>query len=203
MAELSRRAQRFKYLVVLDFEATCNEPKNTYPQEVIEWPAMIIDVSKRIVLKDYFHFYVKPKVHPMLSPFCTQLTGITQPMVDNGSDIIDVVKQWNMFCYKNELLPDINNKSCICTHGDWDLKTLWPMQANNKFVRNQLQYQPALFHSWINVKKIYSQLYNKRGRGMMRMLNDLGIKHQGRHHSGIDDVRNICQIVLTLLNDGA
>lgn len=34
--------------------------------------------------------------------------------------------------------------------------------------------------------------------GMMRMLKKLNIPHQGRHHSGIDDVKNICEICLGL-----
>lgn len=35
--------------------------------------------------------------------------------------------------------------------------------------------------------------------GMMGMLKGLDIPHEGRHHSGIDDVRNICQVCLGLM----
>lgn len=35
------------------------------------------------------------------------------------------------------------------------------------------------------------------------MLDDLGMELQGRHHSGIDDVRNITAICVRLLQDGA
>jgi len=38
--------------------------------------------------------------------------------------------------------------------------------------------------------------------GMMTMLQRLGIKHTGRHHSGIDDVKNICKIVQKMLMKG-
>ena len=34
------------------------------------------------------------------------------------------------------------------------------------------------------------------------MLNYLNIKHSGRHHSGIDDVKNNCKIVQKLLLKG-
>ena len=37
---------------------------------------------------------------------------------------------------------------------------------------------------------------------MMSMLKTLNIPHVGRHHSGIDDVRNLCQIVLKMLKRG-
>ena len=42
----------------------------------------------------------------------------------------------------------------------------------------------------------------KGGTGMMNMLKDLKIDHEGKHHSGIDDVRNICKICLGLLARG-
>ena len=35
------------------------------------------------------------------------------------------------------------------------------------------------------------------------MLKYFKIKHEGRHHSGIDDVKNIARIVQKLLSDGA
>ena len=35
---------------------------------------------------------------------------------------------------------------------------------------------------------------------MMGMLQHLNIPHEGRHHSGIDDVLNISNIALGLLN---
>lgn len=35
--------------------------------------------------------------------------------------------------------------------------------------------------------------------GMMGMLKALNIPHEGRHHSGIDDVRNICNVCIGLI----
>jgi inhibitor of KinA sporulation pathway (predicted exonuclease) len=35
---------------------------------------------------------------------------------------------------------------------------------------------------------------------MMDMLRVLGIKHEGRHHSGIDDVANISQLCMELIS---
>lgn len=50
----------------------------------------------------------------------------------------------------------------------------------------------------MNVKRAF------RGRcaGMMDQLKICGLEHAGRHHSGIDDVRNIANIALFLLNRG-
>jgi inhibitor of KinA sporulation pathway (predicted exonuclease) len=40
----------------------------------------------------------------------------------------------------------------------------------------------------------------ERVSGMMDMLRVLGIKHEGRHHSGIDDVANISQLCIELIS---
>jgi inhibitor of KinA sporulation pathway (predicted exonuclease) len=34
-------------LVAIDFEATCDEPYNADPQEIIEFPAVLVDPSGR------------------------------------------------------------------------------------------------------------------------------------------------------------
>ena len=47
----SNTSQRFKYLVVLDFEATCQKSGRISPQEIIEWPAIIIDTTTFEILE--------------------------------------------------------------------------------------------------------------------------------------------------------
>ena len=34
------------------------------------------------------------------------------------------------------------------------------------------------------------------------MLKALNVEHEGRHHSGIDDVKNICNICVGLMKKG-
>ena len=217
-------AQKFRYLVVLDFEATCDKNRRINPQEIIEWPAFIIDTKTNEVLDDKdkkFHFYIRPKHNPKLTKFCQEFTGITQQFIDkNGSEntIESVTKEWNKWCFKNDLLPISASKpvSAIITCGDWDLKTMWKYQQSlmqRKKINNDdeslLDFNASLFHSWINLKQIFKQntynfYYNKhQGISMMSMLKHFNIKHTGKHHSGIADVKNLCKIVHKLLEIGA
>ena len=78
------------HLLVLDFEATCREGAAIQPQEVIEFPCLLVRAADMVVEDQVglatsptpqFHEYVRPVAHPTLSPFCTQLTGITQDML--------------------------------------------------------------------------------------------------------------------------
>lgn len=68
----------FDYLVVIDFEATCMpDPPKNFQHEIIQFPAVLVSVRDRMIV-DQFCTYVKPKLNPKLTHFCTQLTGITQ-----------------------------------------------------------------------------------------------------------------------------
>ena len=53
---------------------------------------------------------------------------------------------------------------------------------------------------WDSIKKI------KKAKpsisGMEDGLTTLGLKLEGRHHSGIDDARNIAQVALNLMHNG-
>mmetsp|Transcript_34873 Transcript_34873/g.31382 ORF Transcript_34873/g.31382 Transcript_34873/m.31382 type:complete len:328 (+) Transcript_34873:226-1209(+) len=109
--------QDFDYLCVLDFEANCDDKSKLDVQEIIEFPIVLVD-TKTLEVVDKFHTYVKPEVHPKLSSFCTELTGITQDKVDNGISLDETLKKADQFlkdkgCY--------SKRAVFVTCGDWDL----------------------------------------------------------------------------------
>ena len=73
------RPQKFKHLLVIDFEATCGaEGSKPKPQEIIEFPCALLNANKGFEIEAIFHEYVRPVHNPKLTRFCTELTGITQ-----------------------------------------------------------------------------------------------------------------------------
>ena len=70
-----RRMTLLKYLLVLDFEATCGDAVSC--NEIIEFPTLVYDLKEKKV-QATFHEYVRPVIHPTLTEFCTNLTGIVQ-----------------------------------------------------------------------------------------------------------------------------
>lgn len=75
------KCQNIDYLLVMDFEATCGTKGNKpNPQEIIEFPCALLNVKHGFQVEAIFHKYVRPVRHPLLSTFCTDLTGITQVM---------------------------------------------------------------------------------------------------------------------------
>lgn len=98
--------QKFDFLVVLDFEATCDDKKlnpNFAPQEIIEFPACLLN-TKTLEVEDEFQLYIKPTVEPILTDFCTYLTGITQVDVENGLLLSDGLISFEAWLIKHKLL---------------------------------------------------------------------------------------------------
>jgi len=192
------KSQHWEYFCVLDFEATCEENKRISPQEIIEWPTVLVN-ARTMEAEAEFHTYVKPTHNPTLSQFCTDLTGIQQEWVDNGKDVTTVVKEYEAWLIEKALLDPVahTKQFTFVTCGDWDLKTMLP---------NQLQLinkTPSwYFGEWINLKKAYGRFYECRVGGMAQMLKSLEIPLTGRHHSGIDDCRNISKVLMRMLSDG-
>lgn len=72
--------QLFEYFIVLDFESTCWKDSKFRTQEIIEFPAVLMN-ARTGVIEDEFHRYLLPQENPILSEFCKELTGITQVRV--------------------------------------------------------------------------------------------------------------------------
>lgn len=75
-----RPSQDFDYVIAIDFECTCDNNVTVCPQEIIEFPAILVNVLTRKV-ESIFHTFVKPVYHPMLTDFCKRFTGIQQNQV--------------------------------------------------------------------------------------------------------------------------
>ena len=124
--------QKFDQFFVLDFEATCLRNQLIDPQEIIEFPCIKVsgvDFSARF--EDSFHRYVKPVHHPNLSHFCTELTGITQDMVDDEAEFSAVLKDFDEWV-SNQGPGNFTFVTC----GDWDLKTMLTKQCEVKLLAN-------------------------------------------------------------------
>ncbi|CAH8679521.1 unnamed protein product [Schistosoma rodhaini] len=191
-----KNVQKFAYFMVLDFEATCEQDRKLPVAEIIEFPVLMINAST-LQTEAVFHRYVRPTINPVLSDFCTELTGIIQSMVDDQPDLSTVLKIFNSFLDANNL-NTIPYQFAFVTCGDCDLKTMLPRQCKALGID-----VPDYFKQWINLKQVYCNVMGQFPFGMMSMLSGLNIKHTGRHHSGIDDCHNIANILRELIRCGA
>uniref|UniRef100_A0A8C3C9Y6 ERI1 exoribonuclease family member 3 n=1 Tax=Cairina moschata TaxID=8855 RepID=A0A8C3C9Y6_CAIMO len=233
--------RRYHYFLVLDFEATCDKPQ-IHPQEIIEFPILKLN-GRTMEIESTFHMYVQPVVHPQLTPFCTELTGIIQGMVDGQPSLQQVLERVDEWMAKEGLL-DPSVKSIFVTCGDWDLKVIgspavfrsclcltragctspsatcgsagaFALSFGREIVARgsscrlpgQCQYLGLpvadYFKQWINLKKAYSFAMGSWPKnGLLDMNKGLNLQHIGRPHSGIDDCKNIANIMKTLAHRG-
>jgi len=117
-------------------------------------------------------------------------------MVDNGRVFTEVWKEANIFLEKYS-----SQTVCVVTCGDWDLAKCLPNQL--KLISAGKPVRSSPWSKWINIKQIFQNHKKLRANGMTQMLDVLGLPLIGRHHSGIDDVKNIVRICIELIKDGA
>ncbi|GFH31105.1 exonuclease domain-containing protein [Haematococcus lacustris] len=60
------------------------------PMEVIELAAVVVDCCSLTQVGE-FQSFVRPTAHPLLDPFCTQLTNIQQHQVDQAPELEQAV----------------------------------------------------------------------------------------------------------------
>ncbi|XP_075948066.1 ERI1 exoribonuclease 2 [Anarhichas minor] len=203
--------QIFSHLIVIDFESTCWREKTNYSQEIIEFPAVLLNTSTGEVESE-FHTYVQPQEHPILSEFCTELTGITQIQVEAGIPLQIGLSRFSRWLQNLQLemgvvfpnrpqrssAPSPSQKLCtFVTWSDWDLGVCLQYECKRK----QL-HKPDVLNSWIDLRSTYKLFYDRKPKGLNGALQDLGIQFSGREHSGLDDSRNTAQLAARMMRDG-
>ena len=185
-------AEKIDYFLVLDFEGVINkDPGCPNVMEIIEFPVVKVNADS-FETESVFHTYVQPVIHPKINPICTEITGITQDMV-NGQPTLEEALQLLDSWMKKEGLLEKGKSFCFVTCGDWDLKLGLPINCDYLKI-----LYPSYLKRWINIKTYFQATTGKKGYGMKTMLEDLQLELEGRHHSGIDDSKNIAKILREL-----
>jgi ERI1 exoribonuclease 3 len=181
-----------EYICILDFEATCWYDNSDH--EIIEFPSVLLRwQDSEIKEVSRFQQFVKPLNNPIVSDFCTELTGITQKQIDHGIDLKSTVEahlKW---------ITGITNQNnvTIVTCGDWDMNKMLPRDLKN------ISYVPnKLYARYVNIKELFRIAAGIKGTSMLKMLKHINMDVEGRHHSGIDDCHNIARIFIELVKKG-
>jgi len=191
--------QTATHMAVLDLEATCDERRGFAPMEVIELPVVLVELATGRVI-DEFRSFVRPTVHPVLTEFCRELTGITQAQVDAAPEFPEALAAMLAWLASHGFGPEgagAGNRSVVFVcDGDWDLRSMMPKQCVLSGVE-----MPPLLHRWVDVRQVFAACLNTHTPGLLKMCQALGVRFVGQAHSGIADARNIARVALTLLQD--
>ncbi|XWS57041.1 hypothetical protein CRYUN_Cryun09bG0137500 [Craigia yunnanensis] len=123
--------QDFQYFAVIDFEATCDEERNPHPQEIIEFPSVIVS-SVTGQLEACFQTYVRPTFNQLLSDFCKDPTGIQQIQVDRGVTLSEALLRHDKWLEKKGIK---NTNFAVVTWSNWDCRVMLESECRFKKIR--------------------------------------------------------------------
>jgi len=174
--------------LVIDLEATCYK-RGTEPHgflsEIIEIGAVMLDTGARVPRWEG-DWIVRPRLNPVVSPFCSELTTLTQAEVDGGISLAQAL---------DEMLARAGE-------GAWRFAS-WGFFDRGILEDNCRRYGiPYRMPRHFSLKHEFALYYNRHPIGMAGALKTLRIPLQGTHHRGIDDARNIAAIAARMLEDG-
>ncbi|XP_075635829.1 uncharacterized protein LOC142608012 isoform X3 [Castanea sativa] len=185
--------QEFQYFVVIDFEATCDKEKYPHPQEIIEFPSVIVN-SMTGQLEDCFQIYVRPTCNQLLSNFCKELTGIQQAQVDKGvllSEALLLHDKW----LEGKGIKHAN--FAVVTWSNWDCQVMLESECRLKRIR-----KPPYFNRWINLRVPFHEVFGAVKCNLKEAVQLAGLVWEGRAHCGLDDAKNTARLLANLMHRG-
>ncbi|RLM92713.1 hypothetical protein C2845_PM08G10140 [Panicum miliaceum] len=185
--------QEFQYFVVIDFEATCDKVNNPFPQEIIEFPSVLVN-SATGKLEECFQTYVRPTYHQFLTDFCKELTGIQQIQVDRGVPLGEALLMHDKWLEDKGIK---NTNFAIVTWSNWDCRTMLESECRFKRIR-----KPPYFNRWINLKVPFHEVYGDVRCNLKEAVQLAGLTWEGRAHCGLDDARNTARLLALMMHRG-
>lgn len=178
------------------------------PSPFAEFPAVLVDLRTRRILAE-FHQYVQPTESPHLSAFCTELTGITQAQVDAGQTLGPVLELFAVWLRRTVaehrlVLPKTSaanraGNACFATWSDWDFGVCLRLECERKRLHAQ---RPACLDQWMDMRALYRTWYANAAKNFGDALRAVGMRFEGRPHSGIADARNAARLACRMWRDG-
>jgi inhibitor of KinA sporulation pathway (predicted exonuclease) len=176
------------HYLVIDLEATCDDRQSAdggatvppHEMEIIEIGAVLADAGTLEPVAE-LQTFIQPVRHPLLTPFCTRLTSITQDDVSNAKGFREAIADLARFIGGRDAL--------FCSWGDYDRRQF---EQDARFHHVKLPFGDR----HLNLKKRFSEGLGTTHRfGMAAALERVGLPLVGTHHRGIDDARNIARLL--------
>ena len=179
--------------LVIDLEATTDE--GGWPiedMEIIEIGASLVNRNGREV--DHFQRFVKPLRRPLLTPFCRELTRITQADIDAAAPFTEVWKAFERWLQHQQA-----HLQGWVSWGDYDRRQLlqaWQVHQVSSLLADV---------SHLNLKQRFAKARHlERPPGLKAALALAGLQFVGQQHRALEDARNTARLLpLTLPAQGA
>jgi inhibitor of KinA sporulation pathway (predicted exonuclease) len=183
-------SDKLDYIVIIDLECTCWDipPPSDTRQEIIEIGVALVATSNWSLVEQE-SILIKP-IDSTVSAFCTQLTTLTQGLLDDEGIPFDEACNY----LREEYLT---KKRTWASYGNFDRK-MFQRQCLYPRWKGVTTYPFGPSH--INIKNLFA-LKNKLPQevGMDNALKHLQMDLIGVHHRAVDDAANVARIFRTLM----
>lgn len=175
--------------IVFDLEATCWPNRGLeHERETIEIGALKLDGYGEVT--GTFNQFIRPILHPFLSPYCQDLTTIRQEEVERAGlfpDVIEAFQDWMELWDGNGIV--------LCSWGGFDKRQL----AQDCRLHD---LEDDWLSPHINLKRQYQEIRRlRRPVGLKNAVEREGFEFTGTHHRGIDDAENLAKIFVKYLDE--
>ncbi|XP_061372449.1 uncharacterized protein LOC133314918 [Gastrolobium bilobum] len=158
-------SQVFDYFVVIDFEAICDKDKIPHPQEIIEFPSVIVSgVTGQI--ETYFRTFVRPTHNQILTYFCKDLTDIQQNQVDGGVTLFEALLMHDEWL---EISGIKNSDFVVVTWSNCDCEVM--IESECKFKKIP---KTAYFNRWINLRVPFHEVFGDMRCNLKKAVEIMG-----------------------------
>ena len=166
-----------RQFIVYDLEATCWRSRKPRKVEIIEIGA--VKMNERLEVVDDFCQFVRPKLHPEISPFCTKLTSIVQDDIEDAplfDEAIEMFEDWVGFD---------QTRSMLMSWGEFDRRQFMNDARLHNMELPWLKY-------WACLQRHYSRWKGSKNQiGLKNALEMEGLSFDGTQHRAIEDARNM------------
>ena len=181
----------YSNIVVVDVECTCWDDKSHSrdEMEIIEIGASVI-IGNKVIEKA--SFYIKPVINPVLSNFCTKLTGIKQETVASADTFTNAFNKFENWVKEHQTNHGIDTIQTLASWGNFDINIINKLSKRNGYDCFLTDKEH------VNVKDYFVEKYSefKGNKLFEHCLNHTGLKFEGSPHSGADDAYNIARMIV-------
>ena len=185
----------FDFMLCVDLEATCDELMDSetsrtlivspLEMETIEIGLAVVDLQT-LKTVEVFQRYVRPILHPTLTAFCTRLTSIKQTDVETAKTFSEVAMEVATFLKKYP-----NSLWASWGHYDADQLAADALRADCPPLMAGVEH--------LDLERSYCEIFSCASIGLNPAVEALGVDWSGQYHRGIDDAKNLANMVTLLL----
>lgn len=174
----------YKEILVIDLEATCWENADQRKSEIIEIGLVELDLKSLAITREE-SIIVKPTTTE-ISKYCTDLTTLTPEFVEENGITFKEACEVLRKKYKSNRVPWFS-------FGAYD-RHQFVKQCGYEHVLNPMS------DAHTNIKTMLGVFAGEKEVGMARALSYLDLTLKGTHHRGVDDAKNIAEILIKIIS---